>query len=212
MNDKSISALSQYQKDESARKQKAVLLVIADFQERGENITVSAVSRAAGVSREFIYSHSHLTLTLSQATELARSRPAARAAGSDSYTSAELRADRRNLTGQVERQRVQIAELEDKVRELERLRKRWLGAQLSGTSHIDPEVHSELRITSERITAENVQLNRRVDELRRQVSSVESELAASRQAHAEDAQAWALTAETDSVIGVMPLRPPSEPA
>ena len=188
--DHSISGLRKHQAEESKRKQTAVLVAIADFQDRGEHITVSSISRAAEVSREFIYSHEHLRRTLSDANEFLRSRTGARVAGAEGNTSGELRADRRNLAGYVERQRLRITELEKKVAKLERLRRQWLGAQLPGTDRVDPEVHSELRISSERVTSENVQLNQRVDELRRQMSVLASELAASRQAHSEDALAW----------------------
>ena len=69
---------------------------------------------------------------------------------------------------------------------MEHQRQRWLGTQLNADASIDPEAHSELRITNERLTAQNASLTAQVTELRRINTILEADLAASRQAHAED--------------------------
>jgi hypothetical protein len=51
---------------------------------------------------------------------------------------------------------------------------------------IDPEAHAELRITNERLTAENSPLVAQSHRARRINTILEADLAASRQAHAED--------------------------
>jgi hypothetical protein len=97
-----------------------------------------------------------------------------------------LRADRRVLSAKIERQAATIAELNDKLAALETQRQRWPGSQLGNGTRVDPEIHAELRITNERLVADNLALTKQVAELRRINTILEADLAASRQAHAED--------------------------
>lgn len=187
---KSVEALQRHHQQVSQEKQAKVVAAILRFQDQGERITVSAISREAGVSREFIYSHVQLGRALKEAADYVRLRPDALASGASSIFSSELRSDRKVLAGKVERQKEVIEKLTAEVAELERLRQRWLGNQLPGEHSIDPAVHAELRNTSERITAENVKLNRQANDLLRQIAILEGDLTASRRAHAEDAAKW----------------------
>jgi hypothetical protein len=94
------------------------------------------------------------------------------------------------LLDQIQKQKKQIAEQVVSLKESERFRRLWLGSQLPGAHVVDPEVHAELRIAYERIKAETDSLSRRVSELQRLLSITQSELAASRQAHAEDRRSY----------------------
>ncbi|MGB2756821.1 MAG: hypothetical protein WBD02_04080, partial [Acidimicrobiia bacterium] len=113
-----------------------------------------------------------------------------------------LRADRRVLTSKVERQAATIMELRAQIGTLERQRQRWLGSQLNSGAEIDPEAHAELRITNERLLADNSSLRSQVTELRRVVKVLEADLAASRQAHAEDVASLAEAGAAVRPLGV----------
>lgn len=78
--------------------------------------------------------------------------------------------------------------------------------RLAGGDGADPEAHAELRITNERLTADNTALTRQIAELRRLVTVLEGDLAASRQAHAEDV--LALSHEDQGVVPF--IRPQAE--
>lgn len=97
-----------------------------------------------------------------------------------------LRADRGILVAKVDRQAAAIADLKKQIGGLEHQRKRWLGEQLNADASTNPEIHAELRITNERLIAENSSSVEQVTELRRINNVLEADLAASRQAHAED--------------------------
>ena len=96
-----------------------------------------------------------------------------------------LRADRRVLAVKVERHAA-IVELKAQIEAHARQRQRWRGSQLNTGVTIDPEAHAELRITNERLIAENSSLVAQVTEVRRINTILEADLAASRQAHAKD--------------------------
>lgn len=198
---KSVEALRRSRAEQAATKQAAVLAAIALLSEEGKDITVSAVARAAQVSREFIHSHPHLHEAVGAAARAARRDGPKVVVATSSHLLRGQRADRSTLLAQVERLRARVAEQDDRLSDLQRQRQRWLGSQLPGAGGalIDPEVHAELRITNERLTAENTNLLRRVEELRRLVSILEADLAASRQAHAEDVAAFAKDANVVSL-------------
>jgi hypothetical protein len=71
-------------------------------------------------------------------------------------------------------------------------RQRWLGGQLGTGTTIDPEVHASLRITNERLVADDLALTKQVAELRRINTILEADLAA-RQAHARTSRTSWLT-------------------
>jgi hypothetical protein len=79
-----------------------------------------------------------------------------------------------------------VPERNDELAGLETQRQRWLGTQPGNGTPIDPEIHAELRITNERLVADNLALTKQVAELRRINTILEADLAAPRQVRAED--------------------------
>ncbi len=135
------------------------------------------------MSRQFIYSHPDLRATVEAAERThqpaTRRREISRAVGQG------LGADRSTLAAKVQRQRITIAKLRERVADLEGQRQRWLGDQLVRYA-VDPEEHAELRLTLNRLVSDKASVSRTVDELRRINGILEAELAASREAHAAD--------------------------
>lgn len=182
--DAAIAALQRNRADTSAAKQQAVLTALDHLTAQGGEVNISTVARAAGVSRQFVYTHQPLREAVAKAADAVRDGQPSESTKPDMALG--LRADRRVLAVKVERQAATIVELKAQVEALERQRQRWLGSQLNSGATVDPEAHAELRITNERLIAENSSLVAQVTELRRITTILEADLAASRQAHAED--------------------------
>lgn len=203
--DNAVVGLARYRASESQRKKRNVLIALQDLGDRHGVITIAAVSREAGVSREFIHSHQELHKAVRQAAKHSREQETTVVNLARAGMDGSARADRLTLLALTERQRSQIVELRDRLRDFERQRQLWLGSQLAGaSSFIDPEVHTELRITNERLLADNTSFNRQVTELRRLTSVLEADLAASRQAHIEDVRQ--LTADVPEVAQLVSRR------
>lgn len=182
--DAAVAALQRNRADTSAAKQRAVLTALDHLAAQGGEMNISTVARAAGVSRQFVYTHDSLREAVARAADAVRDGQSGGTATAD--VALGLRADRRVLTSKVERQAATIVELRAQIETLERQRQRWLGSQLNIGATVDPETHADLRITNERLIAENSSLHAQVTELRRIITILEADLAASRQAHAED--------------------------
>lgn len=182
--DTAVDALRRNRADASTAKQQAVLAALDRLCAAGHEVNISTVARAAGVSRQFLYTHEALRQAVASATPTGSKGQHDEDTGA--HMSRGLRADRRILTAKVERQAAAITDLKEQIATLEHQRQRWLGTQLNADPSIDPEAHSELRITNERLTAQNASLTAQVTELRRINTILEADLAASRQAHAED--------------------------
>lgn len=163
-----------------------VLQTIQSFTESGQDITVSSISRSAAVSREFIHSHRELHDAVNKAAKLQRAKENSSAPQGSGTNTQGLRADNAMLLNVLEKQRKRIAELEASEQDHQLQRQKWLGSQLASTNAIDPEVLSELHLTNERLMSDNEKLKRKVKELRQLVEVGVADLAASRQAHAED--------------------------
>jgi hypothetical protein len=73
--DKAVAGLRRYPTEESDRKQLSVIGVLNELLNQDGDITVSTVSRSAGVSREFIYSHDHLIVAVRKAAERSKQQP-----------------------------------------------------------------------------------------------------------------------------------------
>ena len=119
-----------------------------------------------------------------------------------------LRADRATLLARVERDKKVILGLKSALADLQVQRKRWLGTQLSDTGIVDPEEFIELRIAHDHLATEARVTAAQLVESRRLVQVMESDLAASRQAHAEDVQR--LSGDGENVIAFG--RPPRQKA
>ncbi|WP_108250377.1 hypothetical protein [Planctomonas deserti] len=166
--------------------------------ESDEPLTIAAVARRAGVSREFIHSRPVLHAKVQEVAALredARSRVAL-----DQATVQEGRvADRSTLATKVIRQRDEIRRLADRVSELETARSKLLGEKLlalDSTAQVDIQ---EALSRSDRLQAENLDLKRRLNEAQRVRAELEDALAAVRVALAE--------ALSDQRLNVTPLTP-----
>lgn len=182
---KGQESLIRHRRAQSQLKQRDVTDAIRELLNDGSPITVSAVSRRAHVSREFIHKHSHLhEAVLAGARLLEQHRASAEA--KQHVSNVGLRSDRAALAGRVEKQKAQIKDLEERLKQLSKQQKLWFGAQLVESQRIDPEAHFELRLTNERMMVNNNELTRQLAESRRLITILEDSLSASRQAHAED--------------------------
>lgn len=191
--EKAIEALRQYAKGMSQQKQQAVHAAIDTLIGSGIPITVSAVARTGKVSREFVHSHAPLLAAVRAAAR--RQREASDGTQGERtdkcVVDAGMHAERSTLISTVKRQKATIAEHQRRIADLEKRHQRWLGSQLESSEVVDPEVHADLRITTERLMADKRALTARVEELRRLVATREADLAASRQAHMEDVASFA---------------------
>lgn len=68
-------------------------------------------------------------------------------------------------------------------------------------SVVDPNTHAQLQLDHDRLAAENTALKRRLDEHDRLIAVLQEDLAASRQAHADDIAR--LSADTGSPVAVI---------
>jgi hypothetical protein len=178
--EKAVEAMKRYSKDNSANLKQHVQDCVARLAAEGKRINITAVAREAGVSREFIHSHPDLHALVSAHKQTARPPKGA----AEDAVAAGLRADRNTLIAKVAKQKAQIDKQAQRIADLERQRKLWLGSQL-GKSLIDPEEHQELRVTNDRLMAENTALTQKVTELTRLNTILEADLRASREAHME---------------------------
>ena len=112
--------------DTSAARQQAVLAALDHLTAQGGEVNISTVARAAGVSRQFVYT-----------PDAARGRNAADAVrdaqpreSTRHDVALGLRADRRVLAVKVERHAA-IVELKAQIEAHARQRQRWLGSQLN---------------------------------------------------------------------------------
>lgn len=194
-----IETLRRYSKENSANLKQRVRDTVTELSNTRQTVNISAVARHAGVSREFIHSHPDLLQLIRAAAKKARDeRPIP--ALVDQHVAAGLKADRAVLMTKIDKQKTTIDQQAKRIGELEHQRQLWLGSQM-GEDLIDPEEHAELRITNDRLMAEVAALNAKVAELRRLNRILESDLAASRQAHMEDVATMTTPTGTVSPIG-----------
>jgi uncharacterized protein YlxW (UPF0749 family) len=121
-------ALSQGRKADSARRRQRVIKALNAATTSGTEISVSAIARAAGVDRTFLYRHADL---LGQ-VHAAQVDPAAAQGDGPMVSRASLQADLANAQGQVTRQAAHIRQLENKLSDLlgeQAWRESGLGAQ-----------------------------------------------------------------------------------
>ena len=97
--------------DTSAAKQQAVLAALDHLTAQGGevNMNISTVARAAGVSRQFVYTHEMLREAVANAADAVRNGQPCESTRHD--VALGLRADRRVLAVKVERQAATIVEL-----------------------------------------------------------------------------------------------------
>jgi hypothetical protein len=202
-NEAATAALLRYNAERSEQKRRAVQTALAEIAEDPSRpINKSAVARRAGVSREFINSHPELGRIIETAAR--QGRPTTLPQHHDDATTGGLRAQNRTFVQQISQQKALIAELRSIIEELRRQRQLHLGAQLMASA-VDPNTHAQLQLDHDRLAAENTALKRRLDEHDRLIAVLEEDLAASRQAHADDIAR--LSSDTTSAVAVIRHHP-----
>jgi len=202
-NQTAITALSRYNADRSEQKKRDVQTALAELiDDPNLSINKSIVARRAGVSREFINSHPELGRLIETAARQARHAPPPYR---DDSTVRGLHAQNRTFALKISQQKTMIGELQSTIEELRRQRQLHLGAQLVAAA-VDPDTHSRLQLDHDRLAAENVALQRRLDEKQRLIMVLQEDLAASRQAHAEDSARLTVD-RTPSVAPIRQHRP-----
>lgn len=152
---------------DAARRRRRVTKALHDAVQAGERISVSAIARAAGVDRTFLYRHPDLLGQI----HTAEATPAAPASGT-AVTRASLQADLANAQGRVARQDARIRQLERKLTEL-------LGEQVWAESGLG--AHDDVEQLKHRITT----LEQRIVELTAELDERTQELDAARAGNRE---------------------------
>ena len=139
---------------DSARRRQRVIKAVNEASTSGSELSVSAIARATGVDRTFLYRHPDLLAQV----HLAQERPAAAENGGPSASRASLQADLANAQGQIARQAARTRQLEAKLSQM-------LGEQAwreSGLGAPEDTDKLERRITE--LEQEVVEITRRHEE------------------------------------------------
>ncbi|MFF1423180.1 DUF6262 family protein [Streptomyces sp. NPDC058280] len=162
----STKCLTDGRRQDSERRRANVLAALDQLAARGEDISVSAVSRAAGVHRSLIYRHPDLHAAVTTRA----AEPQISTATGPSASKQSLLTDIANLTDRVRRQDTHIRHLEQRLAEA--LGKQvWQQAGLGG-----PPDHDALQKRAN-------YLEQHVTELQRQLADRDEDLDAARAAN-----------------------------
>jgi septal ring factor EnvC (AmiA/AmiB activator) len=153
---------------DSARRRQRVIKAINTASSSAGEISVSAIARAAGVDRTFLYRHPDL---LGQ-VHAAQASPAAADGAGPTVSRVSLQADLANAHGQITRQTARIRQLEKKLSELLG-EHAWRESGLGAPADLD---QLQRRITD---------LEQQVVDLRSQLEERDQELDAARTANRE---------------------------
>jgi hypothetical protein len=99
---------------DSARRRQRVIKAVNEASARGNEISVSAIARAAGVDRTFLYRRDDLLGQI----HAAQTNPTAAQGDGPMVSRASLLADLANAQGQITRQAARVRQLEQKLSEL----------------------------------------------------------------------------------------------
>jgi hypothetical protein len=157
---------------DSQLKHQRVIAAVDAHLAAGQDLSVAALARRAGVSRKFIYAHPDLRAQIERRVEQATRADKSSAVGDARVTIASLRADAANASAQNRRLRGQVRALEQRLSTM-------LGQQIA--SEIDPtgyEPPDQLRAQLEREQA-------RVFELEETLADAQEELEAVREINRE---------------------------
>ena len=180
------SALREHRQAMSGQKREAVGHALLALDGRGAAITISSVAREAGVSREFIHSHPELHTAVKEAAHKAREACKRDQVLAAAASARGVAADRLTLVAEVQRLRERAKEQQKTIDELRTQRRRWLGAQFPDSGRVDPAVHAELRSANDRLITEKAGLTNTINDLRRTIKAFEHDLAAAREALAQE--------------------------
>lgn len=153
---------------DSARRRQRVIKAIGTASSSGGEISVSAIARAAGVDRTFLYRHPDLLAQV----HTAQANPAAADNGGPAVSRASLQADLANAHGRISRQDAHVRRLEKNLSEL-------MGEQVWRESGLGAP--ADVEQLQRRIT----QLEQQVVDLRGQLEERDQELGAARAANRE---------------------------
>jgi regulator of replication initiation timing len=167
----SAVALTAARRRDSARRRQRVLHALERLTAAGEEISVAAVARAAGVDRSFLYRHHDL-----RAQVLARAAAPQPAPASAKVSHASLLADLANLRSHNDRLRRQVAKLERRLSEV--LGEEVVRASGLGLGQPDADEAEQLRQRVARLGQETL-------DLRQQLVERTEELDAARMANRE---------------------------
>jgi transposase-like protein len=149
---------------DSARRRQRVIKAINAAITSGDEASVSAIARAAGVDRTFLYRHTDL---LGQ-VHAAQANPAVAEGGAPMVSRASLQADLANAHGQIARQAARIRQLEHKLAELLGERA-WRESGLGAPADID-----QLQCTITSLEQQVVDLHRQLDERDQELDAARS--------------------------------------
>jgi hypothetical protein len=139
---------------DSTRRRQRVIRAVNDASARGGEVSVSAIARAAGVDRTFLYRHPDLLAQV----HLAQERPAAAQSGGPAVSRESLQADLAGAQAQIGRQAARARQLEAKLSQL-------LGEQAWRESGLGaPEDIDKLKRRVTELEQEVVDLTRRFEE------------------------------------------------
>jgi Family of unknown function (DUF6262) len=108
------TAMLEGRRADSARRRQRVIKAINDATRTGEELSVSAIARKAGVDRTFLYRHRDLL----EQVHAAEARPAATSEGGALVSRASLQADLHNALERNYRLTTRVRQLERKLSEL----------------------------------------------------------------------------------------------
>lgn len=205
-----VEALARHNQERSQVKKNAVLTAVARLTEDSSaRITKSAVARHAGVSREFINSHSDLKRFIDDAARAQLQRQSAPPSRSSNNELGGLRAQNRTFADTIAHQKNTIAELRATIERLRHQRQLHLGAQLAATV-VEPDSRRCLQQDHDRLLSETHELRIRLDEQQRCIDDLSDDLAASRQAHANAVADQQQAARQSATIVALTANRPTE--
>ncbi|WP_024800272.1 DUF6262 family protein [Nocardia sp. BMG51109] len=153
---------------DSARRRQRVVKALDAARTDGTELSVSAIARAAGVDRTFLYRHPDLLAQV----HTAQSTPLPTTAGEAAVTTASLRADLANAQARVARLAGHNMQLEKKLSEL-------LGEQAWRESGLGPPVDVD------RLRRQIITLEQQIVTLKAELEERDQELDAARAANRE---------------------------
>ncbi|MCX4094552.1 DUF6262 family protein [Nocardia sp. alder85J] len=160
--------MTQGRQADSARRRQRVVKALNIARGDGDDISVSAIARAAGVDRTYIYRHRDLLAQV----HAAQTAPRQDGAAATSVTAASLRADLANAEARVARMAGHNKQLEKRLSELLGA-EAWRESGLGAPADID------------QLQRQVVNLEQQVTELRGQLRERDQELDAARAANRE---------------------------
>ena len=144
--DRRAAVLAEGRRADTARRRQGVLTVLAQVTNDGNDMTLSAIARTAGVDRSFFYRHPDL---LGQLRSLQVELPAG--AASTTVTRASLRSDLDAAQHRAARFAARVRQLEDRLSEL-------LGEQVWRDSGLGPLTTSNSSISASRYWKPNLSM------------------------------------------------------